>query len=104
MLFEFTQGNFKSFRDKNRFSMVASSLSERDERVNEENLVAFKDGAKLLKLAAIYGANASGKSNFVAGLRFFRDLIINSSKETQGGEKTPIDLFRLNPRSLTEPA
>lgn len=35
---------------------------------------------KLLKSAAIYGANSSGKSNLIKSLKFMQDTIINSSK------------------------
>lgn len=83
--------------------MVASTLSERDSRVNEENTIEFEGSVRLLKTAAIYGANASGKSNFVAALRFFRHLIINSSKSTQAGEPTGAEPFGLNPRSTKQP-
>ena len=73
-LIEFTVGNFLSFKDKKTLSMEASTIRELPQNI-------LKTGDyKLLKSAAIYGANSSGKSNLIKALKFMQDTIINSSK------------------------
>lgn len=74
MLFEFTVGNFLSFKDKKTLSFKASSISELPENV-------VKIGKyKLLRSAVVYGANSSGKSNLIKGLDRMRDVLLNSVK------------------------
>ena len=63
MLIEFSVGNYRSFKEKVTFSMVAANLVAKDKKLDDENVFSIDDDLKLLKSAAIYGANASGKSN-----------------------------------------
>lgn len=58
MLIKFSFKNFKSFRDENCLDMQATVLKE------HEYNVANINGERYLKVAAIYGANASGKLMF----------------------------------------
>ena len=64
MLIEFSISNYRSFREKQTFSMVAAPRLKKGDNV-------FKPAVKgeklpdLLKVAAIYGPNASGKSNLI---------------------------------------
>lgn len=57
MLIQFNFKNFKSFRDEVSLDLTATKITE-----HEDHVVAAAND-KLLKVAAIYGANASGKSN-----------------------------------------
>ncbi|MEG4320462.1 MULTISPECIES: ATP-binding protein [unclassified Microcoleus] len=57
----------------------------------------------MLKSAAIYGANASGKSNLVAAVNFMKWFVLNSSKETQVSEAIDIEAFRLSTETEKEP-
>ena len=59
MIIEFSVKNFLSFKNKVTFSMEKGNGIEK-----EDNYVLFDDD-EILKTAAIYGANASGKSNFL---------------------------------------
>ena len=59
---------------------------------------------KLLKSAAIYGANASGKSNLVKALGFMRWFMVNSSKETQSTDAIGVEYFRLSEENENEPS
>ncbi|MDO4536782.1 MAG: ATP-binding protein [Coriobacteriales bacterium] len=62
--------NFKSFDQKTELSMVSSSkIRKLPEHVTQI------DGVKVLKHAAVYGANASGKSNLIEFLRFFQRTV-----------------------------
>ena len=79
MLLQFQVENFKSIKDSAVLSMEASSDKE-----HPENVVVFgKD--KVLKSAAVFGANAAGKSNlfmaFTAAI-----MIIRKSNLRQIGE------------------
>ena len=96
MLIEFTVGNFRSFNEPVTLSMVAAKIKARDEKVNENNTNIIDDKLTLLTTAAIYGPNASGKSNLIKALAFMRTFVLNSSKETQANEKINIVPFRLN--------
>jgi AAA15 family ATPase/GTPase len=104
MLIEFTIGNYKSFKDKVTFSMVAANLSAKDKELDENNVFAVDGDLTLLKSAAIYGANASGKSNIAKALTFIKDFIINSSKETQSTDEINADNFRLSTETENQPS
>ena len=99
MLLQFTVGNFKSFKEKATLSLEATP----DDWLEEGN-VAVVGERRLLKAAAIYGANASGKSNFLSAMACFRDWVKNSSKETQSGERIPVAApFLLHAESESAP-
>src|ERR1035438_551966 len=85
MLIEFSVENFRSFRARATLSLEASN----DDWLEDE-CVTTVGGLRLLKSAAIFGANAGGKSNFLKAMAVFRNFIRNSSKETQQGEKIPV--------------
>ena len=70
MLSEFKVSNFLSFDEEQSFSMEAGKVRSNIERVYS------KDNFKLLKFMAIYGANASGKSNLVNAFDFAQDVIV----------------------------
>lgn len=80
--------NFRSFWKEQEFSLVA------DERVQEhaDHLAAIPGHeAKLVPVAAIFGANGSGKSNFVKALSFLRQQVV----EDRESPALPRDPFRL---------
>lgn len=70
MLIRFSVENFKSFSDKQVLTMVGSKKL----RTNINHLMKIGD-VSLLKNATIYGANASGKSNFVEAIRFAKYIV-----------------------------
>ncbi|MEG4573577.1 ATP-binding protein [Microcoleus sp. N3A4] len=104
MLIGFSVGNYKSFKETVTLSMVASSINEEDKELNENNVFPIKDKLSLLKSAAIYGANASGKSNLVAAINFMKWFVLNSSKETQVSDAIDIEAFRLSTETEKEPS
>ncbi|WP_437752287.1 AAA family ATPase [Sorangium sp. So ce1389] len=88
LLLQFVVENFLSFRDKAVLSLVAV-----DGVPHAENQVARLDaGQHVLKCAAIYGANASGKSNLVKALQFAQRLVVTGTKS---GEPTGVTPFKL---------
>lgn len=104
MLIEFSIGNYRSFKDKVTFSMVAANLVAKEKQLDENNVFTVDDDLKLVKSAAIYGANASGKSNIAKALNFMKWFMINSSKETQTTEKIRVEKFELSTETEAKPS
>ncbi|MCP4349362.1 MAG: ATP-binding protein [Desulfobacterales bacterium] len=104
MLIEFTVGNYLSFKKPVTFSMVAANSVKEYESAN-----AFTDPAnkfKLLKVAALYGANGSGKSNLISSVLFMKKFILNSFRDalSEQDESLTTDKFLLNTESEYEPS
>jgi hypothetical protein len=93
MLIEFRVGNFRSFDEPQTFSLVASS----DTR-HPDNCIPFGK-VHLLKSAAVYGANASGKSNLIKAIDFMWRFILHSATAMNVGDEIPVVPFQLNPSS-----
>lgn len=72
MLLEFKCKNHKSIRNEVVFSLLATK-----DNVNEKYLYDFNN-LNVLKSAVIYGANGSGKSNFIDSIVFMKSLVVNS--------------------------
>jgi uncharacterized protein len=72
MLLQFTVGNFLSFRDPVTFSMMAAP----EMGSIPADLRPISDGKNVLSISAIYGANASGKSNLIKAIAFARKMIV----------------------------
>ncbi|MBP6828013.1 MAG: AAA family ATPase, partial [Saprospiraceae bacterium] len=90
MLIEFTVGNYRSFKDKKTLRMdAASSVSE-----YRENLIPAGK-YNLLRSAAIYGANASGKSNLLRAMGRMRSNVLHSASWSSSAS-IPFDPFLLN--------
>lgn len=70
MLIRFKVSNFLSFNEQQEFSMIAGATKKKEKHlINDNNL-------KLLKFSAIYGANASGKSNLLKAINFSKNIIL----------------------------
>lgn len=76
MIIDFSFGNFRSFKEIQTLNMTAAKINELP-----ENTIKIDEKLSLLKSKAIYGANASGKSNivkaFVTFLKIIRDSVKN---------------------------
>lgn len=104
MLIEFSIGNYKSFMETMSFSMVAARLTAKDKRLDKHHVFKVGNDLHLLKSAALYGANASGKSNFIDAIRFMKYFVLSSSKDTQANEQIPVEPFRLSTETANEPS
>lgn len=104
MLIEFSVGNYRSFKEPVTFSMVAANLVAKDKKLDENNVFAVDKELKLLKSAAIYGANASGKSNLAKALKFMTSFMVDSSRETQSTDPIDVEPFRLSTDTEKEPS
>ena len=76
MIAEFTVENFYSIRSTQKISFEPSS----DSFMSDEYTYEVKDGVRLLKVGIIYGANASGKSNVLGAIDFFKMLVLRVPK------------------------
>ncbi len=82
MIIQFSMKNIRSFKDEAILDM--SSIPAYKEHVY--NLMEVPSGDKLLRVAAIYGANASGKSNLYLGMRIFQDIVVQSMNAVGNAE------------------
>ena len=92
MLIRFNFKNFKSFKNENCLDMEATALKE------HEYNVANIDKGEYLKVSAIYGANASGKSNVLQAFSYMkrRILISDDSKVNTSLDEENIYSFMIN--------
>ena len=89
MLIQFNFKNFKSFRDEATLDLSAAKMTEFSDRVVSEG------NDKILPMAAIYGANASGKSNIYNAFGYMADYVIESFK--YGDEEEKFEKYRPTP-------
>jgi AAA15 family ATPase/GTPase len=101
MIEEFSFGNFWSFKDMQTLNMGAAKIKSKNLRLDTINLIPVDEELSLLKSKAIYGANASGKSNVIKALGLFIRIINNSVKD----EKVlgMIDPFMLSSETDNKP-
>ena len=92
MLIRFSFKNFKSFKNENCLDMEATSLKE-----HEYNVAKTKNG-EYLKVSAIYGANASGKTNVLQAFDYMkkRILVSDDSKKNSPIDEGNIYSFMIN--------
>lgn len=96
MIAEFSVENFFSIKSPQKISFEPSS----DTFMSDEYSREVKDGVRLLKVGIIYGANASGKSNILNAIEFFRMLVLRMPKDRN--EKTRVVPYMLDNTSRNE--
>lgn len=84
MLVQFKIKNVLSFKEETIFDMTAISAYKE----HPSNLIDIDTKEKFLRVAAIYGANASGKSNFVWALQLFRRIVSQSLNNVDDGAES----------------
>ena len=89
MLIQFNFKNFKSFREEATLDLSAAKMTEFSDRV------VTIGSEKILPVAAIYGANASGKSNIYNAFEYMAGYVVNSFK--YGDEEENFEKFRPTP-------
>lgn len=104
MLIEFTVGNFRSFAEPVTLSMEATKLRSQDPEVDERNSFNTVANQQLLKVATIYGANASGKSNLLKALRFMTTFVQESSLGVSPTGNIAVEPFRLRTDLREQPS
>jgi len=88
MLISLELENWMSFRDPITFSMVAGK-----ERHHRQRIPKLGSRLRVLPVSAIYGANASGKSNFYEAFRFARNFILEPPRRD---DFIPVSPFKLD--------
>ena len=93
MLIRFTVKNFLSFNEEQEFSMISGKVRSKMHHLIKDRKLS------LLKFAAIYGANASGKSNLVSAMDFAKATVVH---------EIPVDIMnaycRTNPVNKNAPS
>lgn len=106
MLIQFNFSNYRSFKDEVNLDMEATRITE------HPNHVAEVGKEKILKVAAIYGANASGKSNVFSAFEYMTEYVVNSFKfggdssikQSKANEYRKVSPFLFDSKSKNEPS
>lgn len=100
MLLEFRVRNFRSFRDEAVFSMSAGP----DKAFLETHTLqtGLDKVPRAVATAAIYGANASGKSNLIRAMNFMQ-LMVTTSGQVQPDTENALTPFRMRDEANTFP-
>ena len=104
MLIEFSVANFRSIAKVQTFSFSASELKDDSQGATfKPSDSKYTSKFSLLKSAAVYGANAAGKSNVIKALMSMQQLVVTSAKTGQRGDKLPISPFKLDVNLIDAP-
>lgn len=99
MIQEFTVKNFRSFKDKVTLSFEAT----KDTTFESSHVVEVAPGVRLLRLALVFGANASGKSNLLAAFDYLRNFWFHQPADLYAPtESIPFLLDKVTPQEPTE--
>jgi AAA domain, putative AbiEii toxin, Type IV TA system len=101
VLIEFSVSNFRSFREKQTLSMVAESRLRKRENVFKPELKGEKF-PDLLKVAVIYGPNASGKSNLLKALSVVEQIAFREPSTRD--VPLPVAAFAFDPALAHQPS
>ena len=86
MLVQFMLKNVLSFKDETILDMTAVNAYKE----HASNMVDIGNKEKFLKVAAVYGANASGKSNLHLAMWYFQRIIAKSFDNVDHDKKAAI--------------
>ena len=103
MLVEFAIQNFKSFKELQVFSLEASASKEEELDDNILRVVKTNGNYRIVKTKAIYGANASGKSNLILGLVAMWKIIESNLKYDDVFQDF-VSPYRLNNEQRNQPS
>lgn len=96
MLVQFTVKNFLSFKEESSLNLLATADVK-----HPLHLIPNKKKKSILRTAAVYGANGSGKSNLVKAIAFAKSLIVDGTRPDQ---RIPVTPFKLNEESRKSPS
>jgi AAA15 family ATPase/GTPase len=102
MIVNFSVKNYKSFNQEVNLSMLASSLKETFALPAQAYTMVAND-LKILPVAAIYGANASGKSNLIDAMIMMKSHIQTSLAKDNVLDKIQVEPFRLSTETENAP-
>lgn len=93
MLIRFSVENYRSFKNRQIFSMAAGKHTRLKEQVIDSK------GKRLLKAGILFGANASGKTNLIDAVNFGKKIALTGTKKSITTNKQ----FRIEPMALNRP-
>jgi len=99
MLVNLSISNYKSIDKTQNISMLAVN-SDKDD-IHKKNVIGEDD--RLLKSALIFGANASGKSNFISAVSLIKEMLFDSVKEINSNVASSAIPFLLNTSNIKKP-
>ena len=101
MLIEFCASNWRSVKESQTLSLVLAKGGELAESNGFTPI--FSATTQLLRSAAIYGSNASGKSNFIRAMSIMKEMVMDSAKG-QRGDSIPVVPFMLDSATEKSPS
>lgn len=104
MLIEFAVTNFRSIKNRQVINFQASGSVGK--KINPDNLILPKEkshGGPLISTGVVYGANASGKSNFLKAILALGTMITTSNEYNLDKPIPVYEPFKLDPKSRHEP-
>ncbi|MGS2727946.1 AAA family ATPase [Psychroserpens sp. BH13MA-6] len=99
MIIYFKIRNYESIKNTLTLSFLATGISE-----HSDSNVIQKGRDELLKTVVLYGHNASGKSNVLDAVAFFRWMILYSATDLQSNEEIEVEPFKLSTETEDEPS
>jgi AAA15 family ATPase/GTPase len=102
MILEFRVKNYRSIRDEQVLSMVASTA---DIELSDTHLIftGLKSIPSAVRSSVVYGPNASGKSTLLLALNYMRAVVAESATMIQPGQTYNVQPFRLDESYINEP-
>lgn len=98
MLLEFSVENFRSIGERQTLDLTPTAEQ------NHRGSVATRGTVRGLKVAGIFGANASGKSNLIRAMAVMEQIVrVSATKLNVGDPIVPIVPFRLRPGTKEQP-
>lgn len=101
MLLEFRVRNYRSIRDEQALTLVASG----DKELAATHLAptGLKAAPNALRSVVVYGPNASGKSSLLRALDYLRAVVAESATIIQPGQTYNVQPFKLDAASAQQP-
>lgn len=104
MLIDFTLRNFMSYKNEVSLSMIASTtVKECESREGTSNVSVIDNNKRILRSAAIYGANGSGKSTIIAAMDIFKTMVLQSFVDETAVKRLSALYYRFDTNSVNEP-
>ena len=100
MLIGFQVENFKSFKDRQVFSMAAGQFPEHQDSNTID--AGLRGVGRLLRTAVVYGPNAAGKTNLLRAIEFMKVFVIRSA--AAAGAASPYNPFKLSRANSEKPS
>ena len=103
VMLTFRADNVRSFRDGFELNLLATRLAEK----GIPRPVAWNEtggSANVLPVAALYGGNASGKTNVLRAMHDMRQHVLHSFRQGDVSSELPHTPFRLDPQAAESPS